>query len=80
MPAEQQLLNVIVKIIKKGCNEIFGTTTFHGPFCCCFFFFFIFYSLEAKYSFETLHVSLNFLRIFQNLSRIVFSRRGSNCH
>ena len=44
MPAEQQLLNVIVKIIKKGCNEIFGTTTFQGPFCCCFFFFFSFFT------------------------------------
>ena len=53
---------------------------FKGHFVAVFFFFFIFYSLEAKYSFETLHVSLNFLRIFQNLSRIVFSRRGSNCH
>ena len=54
---------------------------FKGHFVAVFFFFFfIFYSLEAKYSFETLHVSLNFLRIFQNLSRIVFSRRGSKCH
>ena len=37
-PAEQRLLNVIVKIIKKAYNEIFGATTFQGPFCFVFFF------------------------------------------